>query len=180
MLHRIKKLVVGRPNGFRRQILNMVFGEAEDTSPNASFSSPMGQRQNNGPSDAGATSAYTPAVKTKTMEPPKGVTPPEGFEVVLHKDTLEEGQIVEVIIAGTAIAVAKANGTVYAFSNTCPHAGGPLVEGTLEIGDDHVLVRCPYHGWEFDLKSGNCLTSSDFDVGCYETHLEGDAVCVKI
>jgi nitrite reductase/ring-hydroxylating ferredoxin subunit len=175
MLHRIKKLVVGRPNGFRRQILNMVFGEDEDTSPNASFSSPMGQ--DNAQSD-GVTSSYTPA--TKNMEPPKGVTPPEGFEVVLHKEALEEGQILEVIIAGTAIAVAKANGKVYAFSNTCPHAGGPLSEGTLEIGEDHVLVRCPYHGWDFDLDSGNCLTSSDFDVGCYETHLEGDAVCVKI
>ena len=121
-------------------------------------------------------SVYTPS----STEPPKGVTPPEGFEVVLHKDGLEEGQIAEVIIAGTAIAVAKAGGKVYAFSNTCPHAGGPLSEGTLEIGEDNVIVRCPYHGWDFDLKDGSCLTSPEFDVGCYETHLEGDAICVKI
>ena len=170
MLERIKNLVVGRPNGFRRRIVSMFLSEGEDTSPNASFSSPMGQ------TNTTESAIYTPS----STEPPKGVTPPEGFEVVLHKDGLEEGQIVEVIIAGTAIAVAKAGGKLYAFSNTCPHAGGPLSEGTLEIGEDNVIVRCPYHGWDFDLKDGACLTSPEFDVGCYETHLEGDAICVKI
>lgn len=173
MLERIKNLVVGRPNGLRRTILSKLFSESEDTSPNASFSSPMGRQSD---VDERNDTSYTPT----TLEPPKDVTPPEGFEVVLHKDALEEGQIAEVIIAGTAIAVAKAGGKVYAFSNTCPHAGGPLSEGTLEIGDDSVLVRCPYHGWDFDLANGNCLTSPEFDVGCYETHLEGDAICVKV
>ncbi len=172
MLNTIKKLVMGRPNGLRRKIMNMVFNEGEDTSPNASFASPMG-----GADDIDSNFSKTPSTP---LEAPKDVTPPEGFEVVLHKDALEEGSIVEVIIAGTAIAVAKANGSVYAFSNTCPHAGGPLSEGSLEIGDDHVWVRCPYHGWDFDLDSGACMTSPDSTVGCYETHLEGDAVCVKI
>ena len=171
MFSTIKKLVLGRPNGFRRKIVSMVFNDSEDTSPNASFSSPMGGRE-----DVDLSSATV----SSSLEAPKDVTPPEGFEVVLHKDALEEGAIVEVIIAGTAIAVAKANGNVYAFSNTCPHAGGPLSEGSLEIGDDHVWVRCPYHGWDFDLDSGACMTSPDSTVGCYETHLEGDAVCVKI
>ena len=55
----------------------------------------------------------------------------------------------------------KASGQVYAFSNTCPHAGGPLSESSLEVGEDNVIVRCPYHGWDFDLKDGACLTSPE-------------------
>ena len=82
MLERIKNLVVGRPNGLRRRIVSMFLSEGEDTSPNASFSSPMGQPATT------ESSVYTPS----STEPPKGVTPPEGFEVVLHKDGLEEGQ----------------------------------------------------------------------------------------
>jgi len=170
MLDIIKTIVLGRPKGIRRTILSKLFSEGEDTSPNASFSSPMGSSED----------VESSSVASNHLEAPKDVTPPEGFEVVLHKDALEEGQIVEVIIAGTAIAVAKANGEIYAFENTCPHAGGPLSEGSLDCSEEHVHVRCPYHGWDFDLKNGSCLTSPDSDLGCYETHLEGNAICVKI
>ena len=168
MIQIFKTLLIGRPDGFRRRIVRVVFSEAEDTSPSSSFSSPMGGQEDVSPTHS--------AVK----EAPKGVTPPEGFEVVLHVDALSDGDITEVIIAGTSIAVAKQNGVVYAFDNTCPHAGGPLSEGTLENQGDSVLVRCPYHGWDFDLSDGQCVTSSEATLGCFETQIVDDAICVKV
>jgi nitrite reductase/ring-hydroxylating ferredoxin subunit len=108
------------------------------------------------------------------LEAPKDVTPPEGFEVVLHKDALAEGELVEIIIAGTAIAVAKFDGEFRAIDNRCPHADGPLGEGEL----DGPVVKCPYHGWEFDVRDGSCLTSSDCSIKTFEVRVIGDAVCV--
>lgn len=173
MLERIKNLVVGRPTGLRRRIVSMIFSEKEDTSPNASFSSPMGR------SEDVESSPYS----TSNTEPPKGVTPPEGYEVVLHRDGLKEKEMVEVIIAGTAIALAKVHGELYAFSNACTHdvdGGSPLTDGTLVIEEDKVWVRSPYHGWDYDLKTGKCITSPGLDIECYSIHLEGDAICVKV
>jgi nitrite reductase (NADH) small subunit len=108
------------------------------------------------------------------LEAPKDVTPPEGFEVVLHKDALKDGELVEIIIAGTAIAVAKFDGAFHAIDNRCPHAEGPLGEGKM----DGPVVTCPYHGWEFDVRDGACLTDSDCSIQSFEVKVVGDAVCV--
>jgi nitrite reductase/ring-hydroxylating ferredoxin subunit len=54
----------------------------------------------------------------------------------------------------------------------CPHAGAPvcagLVGGTTlpsgvyeyRLGCEGAILRCPWHGWEFDLRSGEHLTDS--------------------
>ena len=174
MLERLKNMVLGRPNGLRQRVVSKLFSEREDTSPNASFSSPMGST-----ADVDSTSENS----SRGIEPPKDVTPPEGYEVVLHKDALEDQEMVEVIVAGTEIAIAKVKGEFYAFSNSCTHdvdGGSPLSEGSLVIGDDQVLVRSPYHGWDYDIRTGKCITSPGLDLESYTTHIEGDAVCVKV
>jgi nitrite reductase/ring-hydroxylating ferredoxin subunit len=43
---------------------------------------------------------------------------------------------------------------IFAIGNECPHQGGSLCDGAVE-GD---IVICPLHGWEFDLRSGACMT----------------------
>ena len=110
MIGVLKTVLLGRQNGFRRKILSRILSETEDTSPNSSFSAPDVHQDNDDFSSV-----------SKSLEPPRDVTPPEGFEVVLHRDALSDGEIVEVIIAGTSIAVAQSKGEVYSFSNTCPH-----------------------------------------------------------
>ncbi len=42
------------------------------------------------------------------------------------------------------------NGQYSALDNKCPHQGGPLGEGSIENG----LLRCPWHGWDFDPHTG--------------------------
>lgn len=104
------------------------------------------------------------------------MTPPDGYEVVLHKDALDAGKIIEVIIGGTAIAVARVGESFYAISNKCPHADGPLGEGTLE----GTIVSCPYHGWAFDVRDGSCKTNPYALVQSYPVQVVGAAVCVKL
>ena len=171
MIGVLKIVLMGRPNGLRRKILSRFLSEPEDTSPNSSFSAPVEQENTERP------------IVESSLEPPRDVTPPEGYEVILHKGALDDGELKEVIIAGTSIAVAQKKGVVYAFSNTFSHdvgTGGPLTEGALLIGDDYFRVRSPYLGWDFDIQTGECLTSSEVTLECYPTHIEGDAICVKV
>ncbi len=55
-------------------------------------------------------------------------------------------------VEGRAVALYKVDGQVYAIDGICPHAGGPLAEGSL----NGCLAMCPWHGWEFDVKTGKC------------------------
>lgn len=53
---------------------------------------------------------------------------------------------------GREIALFKVQGQVFALENVCPHMGGPLGEGDIE----GTCITCPWHGWQFDIKSGTC------------------------
>ncbi|MCP4804415.1 MAG: Rieske 2Fe-2S domain-containing protein [Proteobacteria bacterium] len=110
------------------------------------------------------------------VEAPKDVNPPDGYEVVLHKDALKPGQAIEIIVAGKAIAVTNVDGTFYASTNTCPHAQGPLGEGKL---DGHTLT-CPYHGWAFDVRDGSCHTFEESSIETFAVEIVDNAVCVEV
>lgn len=164
----VKTILLGRPHGIRRTLagkLGLVKPPAED-------------RRSTEPARTPERPAPEPAERALGLgkEAPKDVTPPDGYEVVLHKDALAPGKIIEIIIGGTAIAVANVGGTFYAISNRCAHADGPLGEGTLE----GTVVTCPYHGWQFDVRDGGCRTHANAKVPTYPVQVVGDAVCVQL
>lgn len=63
---------------------------------------------------------------------------------------------VKTVTAGThSMALTNINGEYTAMDNRCPHQGGPLGEGSIEKGSDgQCWLRCPWHGWDFDPKTG--------------------------
>ena len=75
--------------------------------------------------------------------------------------------------AGRPIVVFNVGGRVFAVSNRCPHAGGSLVHGKLvglteatEPGSYRYsrkgeIIKCPWHGWEFDLATGKSWCDPD-------------------
>jgi nitrite reductase/ring-hydroxylating ferredoxin subunit len=158
----LKTLLLGRPDGFRARILGRKPAGAGSSSAGGSSSSSGSSAPGRAPSPP---SAGEPAEKALGLrkEAPKDVTPPDGYEVVLHKDALDDGQIIEVIIGGSAIAVAKVDGCHHALANTCAHAGGPLGDGKMKDG----VVSCPYHGWKYNVKDGSCLTTPGVSVRSY-------------
>lgn len=79
-------------------------------------------------------------------------------------------------IGGKAIALFNCKGAFYALENTCKHRGGPLGEGSL-CG---TVVTCPWHGWEYDVTSGECQTSRSVKVQTFEVRVDGDDLLVSI
>ena len=61
---------------------------------------------------------------------------------------------------------------IYAVSNACPHQGGPLGEGYL----DGTTVTCPWHAWEFDVRTGACKTVPQNRIKAYKVKIDGDDV----
>lgn len=79
------------------------------------------------------------------------------------------GQRKIVDIDGRSIGVFNVDGTFYALRNSCPHQAAPLCKGSVrgmttapEPGKyDYVregeILRCPWHGWEFDVTTGKSI-----------------------
>lgn len=74
-----------------------------------------------------------------------------------------------VTVQGHRIGVLRVEDEFFAVRNKCPHRGAPLCEGTVSgtflpsrpndyvYGMENKVLRCPWHGWEFDLETGKSL-----------------------
>jgi thiamine pyrophosphate-dependent acetolactate synthase large subunit-like protein/nitrite reductase/ring-hydroxylating ferredoxin subunit len=69
---------------------------------------------------------------------------------VLEPDELAEGRVKPVTCVHTTLCMTHYDGKYGALDNRCPHQGGPLGEGSIENG----LLRCPWHGWDYDPLTG--------------------------
>ncbi len=74
---------------------------------------------------------------------------------VADLDELPEGRVKTVTAGVHSMALTHIDGQYAAMDNRCPHQGGPLGEGSIEVGvDGQCWLRCPWHGWDFDPKTG--------------------------
>lgn len=95
--------------------------------------------------------------------------------------TLAELQCRIVPHANTGIGVYRVAGRLYAVRNQCPHMGAPLCKGRLgatylprgaapdpfEETLANRVLRCPWHGWEFDIATGKGLYDAKSRVPTY-------------
>ncbi len=98
------------------------------------------------------------------------------FVRVATTSEIPVGQGKTVEVDGKQIALFNVDGTFYAIDNTCKHRGGPLGEGEL----DGTNVICPWHGWTYDVRSGECLDEPDCHVDKYDVRIEGTDVLVGV
>ena len=80
-------------------------------------------------------------------------------------------------MAGThSVALTNVDGKIGALCNHCPHQGGPLGEGTIENG----ILRCPWHGWDFDPHTGESKDAHADHVPVYQCETRDDGIYVGI
>lgn len=89
---------------------------------------------------------------------------------VAHTNELPPGERKIVDVDGKSIGIFNVNGTYAAVLNLCPHEFAPVclgrVSGTtlpsapqeFRWGREGEIIACPWHGWEFELLTGKCLT----------------------
>ena len=91
------------------------------------------------------------------------------------------------------IGVFNVGGRYRAFLNSCPHAGAPLCLGRVtglpratgpgepvEWTRDGEILRCPWHGWEFDLMTGETVTEPVVRVKQFAVRVEGRRVVLTL
>lgn len=93
-------------------------------------------------------------------------------------------------IAGRSIGVFNVNGELFAIRNRCPHQGGPLCLGmttgvtvgrfvdgeqpAISFERDGEILRCPWHAWEFDMRSGQAVFGQGWRVAVYRAEVDAD------
>jgi nitrite reductase/ring-hydroxylating ferredoxin subunit len=75
-------------------------------------------------------------------------------------------------VDGRQIALFNVKGRFYAIDDACPHMRADLSGG--EVGDG--TVTCSWHGWQFDLVTGKCLTVTRAEVRCYTLRIAGEDI----
>jgi len=73
------------------------------------------------------------------------------------------------------ICIANVNGTISAMDNVCLHRGGPVGQGAVENGK----VVCPWHGWQWDPKTGQAVQDPRAKLAIYPLKIENGDVMVE-
>ena len=81
-----------------------------------------------------------------------------------------------VAVGDTSVAVFQVNGQFCAVANTCPHRGASLAEGDVE----GTVVTCPWHGWQFDLITGQSPVNPAAKIITYPCRVDGDSISISM
>jgi nitrite reductase/ring-hydroxylating ferredoxin subunit len=94
-------------------------------------------------------------------------------EVVAKASDIAPGTSRLVTVKGREIGLFNLDGAFFALANRCPHAGGPLCQGKIvalvqperpghyRLTRHQQFLRCPWHGWEFDIRTGQSWCDPD-------------------
>ncbi len=85
---------------------------------------------------------------------------------------LPEGRVQSVTAGHKTFCLTHYKGQFACLDNKCPHQGGPLGEGSIENG----LLRCPWHGWDFDPLTGKPPGGYDDGVATFEVDIRPDGI----
>ena len=91
-------------------------------------------------------------------------------------DELPPGAAKEVEHDGRIYALFNVGGSISAIDGICPHQGGPLAEGRVE----GTLVTCPWHGWQFDVRTGTMPIGPRIKQAVYEVKVEDQDILVAV
>ena len=116
--------------------------------------------------------------------------------VVSRVSELPPGERRIVEVAGRSIGVFNVNGAFHALRNSCPHQAAPLCLGSIKgmtmpsrpgeyiWAREGEILRCPWHGWEFDILTGRSIFNPHrtrvkaYDV-TVESHIDDEVESVE-
>ena len=99
-----------------------------------------------------------------------------GWHKVDPADVPDDGRVRSVVVDGRTVALSRCGARLGALDNRCPHQGGPLGEGSIEKG----LLRCPWHGYDYDPLTGRPPAGFSDGVTAYPVQERADGVYVQL
>jgi nitrite reductase/ring-hydroxylating ferredoxin subunit len=90
------------------------------------------------------------------------------------------------------VGVFKLSDGYYAMLNVCPHKGAAVCEGPVCGTTRHTdmrefvyeregeLVRCAWHGWEFDIRTGEFLVDKTVRVKTFPVSVDGEDLYIHV
>jgi nitrite reductase/ring-hydroxylating ferredoxin subunit len=112
--------------------------------------------------------------------------------LVCAADALTPGRRIVRDFDGLSIGVFNVKGRFYALHNRCPHRGGALCRGPVTgtavydpdfrfvYGRDGEVLRCAWHGWEFDIATGRSLVDERIRAKTFRAEVEDGNVYVVV
>jgi nitrite reductase (NADH) small subunit len=86
------------------------------------------------------------------------------------------GQALELVAGDRIVALYNVDGEFFALDGVCPHQGGPLGRGCLS----GAIVTCPWHGWQFDVRTGQHQLSRTLKQPQFELRVEQGQVLIQL
>src|SRR4051812_2926767 len=126
---------------------------------------------------------------------PKGGCCSMAEQFVAKASEMKDGDRRIVFMGEHEVGVFKEKGEYYAYSNFCLHQGGPACEGLtiakveekimpdktsrgLYFSDTELHFVCPWHGMEYDMKTGECVSDRRMKLRSYKIVHKGDDIYV--
>lgn len=98
------------------------------------------------------------------------------YQLACKLDQLDEGSGRELLVDGRIVALFVVDRAVFAVDGICAHQGGPISQGAV----DRHCVTCPWHGWQYDVRSGTNLLTGRQMLDCFPVEVRGDEVWVDV
>ncbi len=89
---------------------------------------------------------------------------------------IPEGSILEKQIKDRSVLLHRRGDIVSCVENVCAHLGMPLEMGRVEDG----VITCPYHGFQYLLETGECLTVPEVQLKVHAVRVVGEKVEVRL
>jgi len=96
------------------------------------------------------------------------------MKIKIKKELLEKGKLVEASKSPKVIVYFDGE-KYFAFSGICPHAKWPLELGSVK----ECTLTCEGHGWEFNIKNGECITNPGRDLKHFKIKEENNEIFIS-
>ena len=100
----------------------------------------------------------------------------QGWRLVTSLAEIPDNGMLDIKIEGKSLLLSRSDTKVTCFHNACSHLGVAIDSGEVKDG----TITCPYHGFQYNLSTGACLTAPEVALQSYPVLVDGGRVFVQL
>lgn len=100
----------------------------------------------------------------------------DGWHLVCRLDEIPQGGVRTQVVGGENVILSRQGAVVSCFQNACAHLGLEIGGGAIDEG----IITCPWHGFRYDLATGECLTAPEVQLQPHMVKVVGNRVEVRL